>query len=186
MKHILMLIATLGAIPAQADHPGERLDEVLAQKEPAFEAVDLSDLPKLDLLGPNDAPFDLVKLSDQVIVLSFVPAGCGRPCKDQQAALAKVRDGVNASAMLSMVTFLVVGDGGGLVPAPIAENVVIARPQEPIERLIDRFRALSPEDPGAPLVHVIARGSRHAAIFEGSAFRHINMILYINGLTNEH
>ena len=185
MKDILLLIALVAGLPAYADHPGDRLDEVMAQKEPAFTAVDLNELPALGLLGPDGEPLDLESLSDQVVVLSFVPSDCGQPCADQQALLGKVRGGVNSSPMLDMVTFLVVTDASDPVPGPIAENVVIARAQEPMENLIDQYRAIVP-DPEAPLVHVIARGNRHSGVFAGSAFRHINMILYVNGLTNAH
>ena len=186
MKNILLLIALVAGLPAYADHPGDRLDEVMAQKEPAFAPVDLNELPKLDLLGPDGEPLDLESLSDQVVVLSFVSSNCGLPCADQQALLEKVRGGVNASPMLDMVTFLVVTDASDPVPGPIAENVVITRAQDPIEKLIDQYRAIAPDHPEAPLVHVIARGNRHAAVFAGSAFRDINMILYVNGLTNAH
>ncbi|MEO3416005.1 MULTISPECIES: thioredoxin domain-containing protein [Alphaproteobacteria] len=185
MKNILLLIALVAGRPAYADHPGDRLDEVMAQKEPAFTAVDLNELPTLNLVDADGKPLDLESLSDQVVVLSFVPSNCGLPCADQQALLEKVRGGVNASPMLDMVTFLVVTDASDPVPGPIAENVVIARAEEPMENLIDQYRAIVP-DPEAPLVHVIARGNRHSGVFAGSAFRHINMILYVNGLTNAH
>lgn len=186
MRQFFALSAALLALPAYADHPGDRLDEVMSEKEPAFEAVDLRDLPAMDLLGPEGASLGLTDLEDQVVVLSFVPADCGSPCADQQALLAKVRDGVNASPMLSMVTFLIVSDAENPVPQPLAENVTIARPKATIEALIERYRALTTVSPDAPLVHVIARGNRHAGIFAGDQFRHINMILYVNGLTNEH
>ena len=96
MKNILLLIALVAGLPAYADHPGDRLDEVMAQKEPAFAPVDLNELPALDLLGPDGEPLDLESLSDQVVVLSFVPSDCGQPCADQQALLEKVRGGVNS------------------------------------------------------------------------------------------
>lgn len=186
MKKVFALIVCLAALPAYANHPGDRLDEVTAQKEPAFEAVNLESLPALDLFGPDGAPLYLESLSDQVVVLSFVPSGCGAPCTDQQALLKRVREGVNASPMLSMVTFLVVSDASNPVPQPVAGNVTVARSQTPIEVLTERYRALWPDAPDAPLAHVIARDNRHAGIFQGTAFRHINMILYVNGLTNEH
>lgn len=186
MKDILLLIALVAGLPAYADHPGDRLDEVMAQKEPAFTAVDLNELPALGLLGPDGEPLDLESLSDQVVVLSFVPSDCGQPCADQQALLGKVRGGVNSSPMLDMVTFLVVTDASDPVPGPIAENVVVARVEKPMEDLVEQYRAIAPDHPEAPLVHVIARGNRHSGVFAGSAFRHINMILYVNGLTNAH
>jgi len=88
--------------------------------------------------------------------------------------------------MLNLVTFLVVSDADDPASGEIAENAVVARPRSPIGILIEQYRALSPGASEAPLVHVIARGNRHAGIFEGAAFRHINMILYVNGLTNAH
>ena len=186
MRHIFLLATVLLAVPAYADHPGDRLDEVMAQKELAFEAADLNDLPAMDLVGPGDTSLDLADLEDQVVVLSFVPADCGAPCVDQQALLARVRDGVNASPMLSMVTFLVVSEVDNPLPEPVEEKVIVARSQAPFAALVDRFRALSTKFSDAPLVHVIARGNRHAGIFAGDGFRQINMILYVNGLTNEH
>ncbi len=186
MRKLLALILAFVAVPAFADHPGDRLDEVMEQKEPAFEAVDLGNAPTLELLGPDGELFDLSSLSDQVIVLSFVPTDCGAPCAEQQALLTKVRDGINSSLMLSMVTFLIVSDAEDPAFGETAENVIVARPRSSIEPVIAQYRTLSPDASVVPLVHVIARGNRHAAIFEGAAFRHINMILYVNGLTNEH
>ena len=89
MKNILLLIALVAGRPAYADHPGDRLDEVMAQKEPAFTAVDLNELPTLNLVDADGKPLDLESLSDQVVVLSFVPSNCGLPCADQQALLEK-------------------------------------------------------------------------------------------------
>lgn len=186
MRKALAFIACLAVMPAYADHPGDRLDEAMARKEPAFEAVDRDDLPVLNLLGPDGASLDLDSLSDQVIVLSFVPVDCGAPCADQQALLARVRDGVNASPMLGKVTFLVVSDADDPVPEPLAQNVIVARPQAPIGKLVAQYRTLVADAPDAPLIHVIARGNRHAGVFIGSGVRHINLILYINGLTNGH
>ena len=186
MRKYLALILAFVAVPAFADHPGDRLDEVMAQKEPAFRAVDLAAVPSLDLLGPDGEPIDLDSLSDQVIVLSFAPTNCGAPCVEQQEILTKVREGVNASPMLNMVTFLIVSDAEDLSTGLVAENVIVAQPQPPIETLIEEYRAFASDTREGPLVHVIARGNRHAGIFDGAAFRHINMILYVNGLTNEH
>ncbi|MDP3958482.1 MAG: hypothetical protein Q8Q26_00045 [Pseudorhodobacter sp.] len=37
---------------------------------------------------------------------------------------------------------------------------------------------------GAPMIHVIDRGRRHAAIFRGANFARVNLIMDINELTN--
>ena len=184
MKIAILILTGLAAIPAYADHPGGRLDEVMAQKEPAFSAIDRQGTPALSSMDADGAPIDLERLSDQVVVLSFLPAACGTSCAEQQALLEKVREGVAASAMRDMVTFLTVSYAD--VSGGADGNGVVVRPQGRIEDVIERFRTRSPQEFRAPLVHVIARGGRHAGIFEGAAFRPINMVLYVNGLTNEH
>ena len=85
-------------------------------------------------------------LSDQVVVLSFLPAACGSPCTEQQALLKKVWEGVVASAMRDMVTFLTVSDAN--VSAGADRNGVVARPQGRIEELSNasaRDRCKNPE-----------------------------------------
>ena len=41
MRHaiLIFMMATMLGSPALADHPGERLNEVTAEKEPGFEAI---------------------------------------------------------------------------------------------------------------------------------------------------
>ena len=48
MKKALAITACLAVMPAYADHPGDRLDEAMARKEPAFEAVEAA-LPMASL-----------------------------------------------------------------------------------------------------------------------------------------
>ena len=106
---LFALLLLAGAAPAAAHHPGERLDEVMAEKEPAFEPTDSRRMPPLALTGAEGASVHLSGLADQIVVLSFRPDGCGAPCADQQALLQEVREAVNVTPMREMVQFLTVG-----------------------------------------------------------------------------
>jgi len=179
MKHFLVCLAlALAPVPAFAHHPGERIDEVMDAREPAFEPTDLRRTPRLRGTDADGTPLRLDAMQDRIIVISFAPAGCGAPCDIQQALLRKVQAGVNVTPMREMVTFLTVGlaaegwDGANW--RAVAAGSAAA----------DDFAALSERDTDTPMVHVIGRGGRHAAIFHGADFSHVNLILYVNQLTN--
>jgi protein SCO1/2 len=182
---LVALLFLAGAAPAVAHHPGERLDEVMAEKEPAFEPTDSRRMPALSFAGSDGACLDMSGLADRIVVLSFLPEGCGTPCADQQALLQEVREAVNVTPMRDMVQFLTVGGDAASDPDEEAGNwrsVNLA--DETVVEAAAAFAALSARGADAPMVHVIDRGGRHAGIFHEAAFGRINLVLYINGLTN--
>lgn len=185
---VLVVLALLGmSSPALANHPGEQLDEVMAAKEAAFEAAE-SSVPELALQTSDGADLDLGELEDRIVVLSFIPDGCGSPCADQQQSLVKVQRDVNVGPMRDMVTFITVADPGDQLPQQWnSSNWVAAGPVgETVDQLAGEMAATSQRDVDIPMVHVVQRGGRQAAIFHGAEFGTTNMLLYINGLTNAH
>ena len=186
MRAVLFLAAARVPSPALADHPEDRLDEVMAEKEPAFEATDVWHTPELDVVDGAGDPLDLDDLSERIVILSFATDGCGDPCTAQQALLAEVREAVNITPMRDMVIFVVVAqpDAGG--EKPVAPNLVTVRPSDSttVASLAARYAELSSRDGVSPQTHVIDRGGRHAGIFHGGEFGYVNAVLYINGLTN--
>ena len=187
MRSVLLVALLSLAAPAFANHPEERLDEVMAEREPAFETTGLDRLPALDV-QTADRELDPDALEGQILVLSFVPEGCGEPCADQQALLAEVQEAIDVTPMREMVSFVSVASPGVSPEGPDAPNWIAARPREPqpADALAASFAALSDRDSSVPMVHVIDRGGRHAGIFHGADFGHVGMTLYINGLTNAH
>lgn len=185
MKRIAFVVLWLAAGPAVAHHPGDRIDEVMAGKEPAFEATDATEPPELRVVTAGGQYLQLEEFADQIITLSFVRGGCGETCAAQQAALGEVRQNLEATPMREMVTFLTVRPSEDLPAGAGAGNrLVVAPGSGSVADQIDTYAALSSRHEDAPLVHIIDRGSRHAAIFHGSGFGPLNMTLYINGLTN--
>ena len=188
MRRLGILLLWLAAAPAlaMADHPGaDRLDHVTAEREPAFEATDTFEFPDLDLRTAGGQKFSLDPLGDQIIVLSFVPEGCGAPCAAQQGLLQRVRQNIDATPMRDMVTFVTVGpeqDPQGDIDAASGSAVL---PQSgSAADLEGAFAALSDRNAESLLVHVIDRAGRHAAVLHGTGFDPLNVTLYINGLTN--
>src|SRR3546814_13584758 len=97
----------------------------MAEKEPAFEATDVRRPPDLDVVDGSGEPFDRGRLSDQIVILSFAPEGCGAPsCVAQQALLARVREAVNITPMRDLVTFVVVAEAGDGGEKPAASNII--------------------------------------------------------------
>lgn len=189
MRVAILLLAALvaNATPAHAHHPGHRLDEVMAENEQAFEHRELWRLPDAALMTATGSPLDLGDLEDRIVVLSFVPEGCGAPCAAQQALLAQVQASVNITPMREMVLFVTVAPSGAEVPGWETVNWLQATPQgaASVGRITEAFAALSARTDDTPMAHLIDRGGRHAGIFHGSSFGHVNMVLYINGLSNE-
>jgi hypothetical protein len=189
MKHSLaavclaaLLIA--GAMPAVAHHPGAELDSVMAGKEPAFEPTDVRRAPQLAVTGPVGESPDLSQLADRIVVLSFVPDGCGAPCADQQALLQGVQEAVNMTPMRGMVLFVTLSDADKPDPGWQAENWRLVPADGSVAQASNDFAALSRRRSDAPMAHVIDRGGRHAAVLHGAGFERMNMVIYINGLTN--
>ncbi|GAW37240.1 hypothetical protein RA2_04316 [Roseovarius sp. A-2] len=182
MKHVLVCLAlVLPPVPAMAHHPGEQSDEVMTEREPAFEAMDLRRTPNLSGIDAGGTPLRIDAMEDRIIVISFAPEGCDAPCKSQQALLHKVQEGVNVTPMREMVTFLTVGLATEGWDSTNWHAISI---EGGISEAADDYAALSERDSAAPMIHIIGRGGRHAAIFHGADFSHVNLILYINELTN--
>lgn len=187
MKRFLIPVFLLVVNPAFADHPGERIDEVMTDREPAFEAIDRRSTPELSLEETDGNVLRLGDLHDQIIVLSFVPQNCASPCAKQQAVLAGVQEQVNVSPMKQMVTFVTVHDADASIEATWDEanwRLVIPSSDETTAAAANRFSASSGHDQELPMAHVIDRNGRHAGIFHGSDFSKTNLTLYINGLIN--
>ncbi len=189
MRTLALLLAVLSvSTPALANHPGDRLDEAMAAKEPAFEYAEQYP-PAIKLRNVDDAEFDLRDLEEKVVVLSFVSRECGTPCADQQALLAKVQEAVNVTPMREMVTFVTVASPESPVdPGWDDANWVGLAPREEgaVAGIGAEWAELSHRSEGRPMAYVLGRGARSAGIFHGADFDRINMVMYINGLTNAH
>jgi hypothetical protein len=186
MRRWLLLAFFAASAPALAHHPGDRLDEVIGAKEPAFETADGAP-PAIKLRAIGDPDYALDDLDDKIIVLSFVPDGCGTPCADQQVLLAEVHEALEITPMRDMVSFVtVVPPESVAAPGKEDANWLAATPQDrtTVAEMRASWAELSLRGGDVPMAYVLPPGASHAAIFHGAGFARINMVLYINGLTN--
>lgn len=199
---VLALLA--GAPGALAHHPGEELDEVMGSQEQFFQAID-APAPPFELVDVDGNTVRPADLADKVVVLDFVFASCTDLCLLQSEVLAGVQERINASAMRDMVQFVTVttdpaadtpemmrayGEAHGLDPANWTFLTVRPGDEEGATRELSEAynNTFTPTDDGQQMhgtvFHVIDRGGRLAAKFHGLRFEPVNMVLYVNGLTN--
>lgn len=192
------------AMPAMAHHPGADLDRVMGSKERFFQAID-SPAPPFALA---DADGNIVKLSDftdKIVVLNFIFASCTDVCPLHSALIADVQSKINVTPMKDMVQFITVTTDPEVDTADVLKSYgethgldphnwlfLTRRPGDPehaTRRLSETFNVkFQPLDDGQQMhgvvTHVIDRGGRLAAKFHGLRFEPLNLVLYINGLTN--
>ena len=199
------LLAVPVATPAFAHHPGHDLDEVMGSKEQFFQAVD-QPAPRFTLQDADGRRVSLEDLRGKVVVVHFIYAGCPDVCPLHAGLIAEVQEMVNRTPMQGMVQFISIttdpesdtpevlkayGPARGLDPL----NWVFLtsgpdRPEDATRRLVERFghrfgKAEDGYQVHAVVTHVIDQEGRWRANFHGLRFEPVNLVLYINGLTNE-
>lgn len=212
MKRIILTLAMLAcsvgvlASAARADHPGSNLDEVMRQKEKYFQPID-APAPDFELADADGNPVNLSDFAENIVVLNFIFASCLGDCPLHSEKIAQVQELINASPMKDIVRFVsvttdpqndtpdVLDSYGELHGLDSANWIFLTNRNSQSE---DHTRKLAREygldfartDNGQQMhgvvTHVIDRSGRLAARFHGLRFEPLNMVLYINGLTNRH
>ena len=178
-----LALALLVATPALAGHPGENLNEVMAAKEAAFEPVAARAAPELKV----GSGVELEELKGKIVALSFVPEECSAQCADQQDLIEHSLVALNAGPMRDMVEFVTIADKD-VARSEVPDNWthILAGDAQSSAKLAAAFAAASARPDTAPMIHLLDRDGRQVGIFHGSEFLPLNLVLYINGLTNAH
>jgi protein SCO1 len=206
---LVPFVALLGSLAAfvataRAHHPGADLDQMMGDKERFFQVID-EPAPPFELADPDGSIVRLSDFADKILVLNFVFAGCTDVCPLHSALIADVQAKINVTPMQDLVQFITVttdpsvdtsdvlkayGEQHGLDPRNWM--FLTRRPGDPETATRDLGRLYDlvfvPLDDGQQMhgvvTHVIDRGGRFAAKFHGLRFEPLNLVLYINGLTN--
>lgn len=206
-KSLLPTLSLLLAFvsPASAHHPGADLDTMMGSDEKFFQIIDDPAAPPFELADADGKVVRLSDFSDKIVVLNFIFASCTDFCPLHSEAIADVQKEINATPMRDRVQFLTV------TTDPAKDTPDVLKAYGPVHGLDARnwmfltIRPGQPEDTTRKLAeeyglkfelveggqqmhgivtHVIDRGGRFAAKFHGLRFDPLNMVLYINGLTN--
>ncbi|TDQ06539.1 protein SCO1/2, partial [Phyllobacterium brassicacearum] len=202
---LTLFLLLLLVSPALAHHPGADLDKLMGSEEKFFQVIDEPAAPPFVLADANGMTIRLSDFSDKVVVLYFIFASCTDVCPIHSEVIADIQKKINATPMKDRVQFLAITTD----PAKDTPDVLKAygtahglnthnwmflttRPGEPEDttrKLAENYRLrFEPLEDGQQthgiVTHVIDRGGRFAAKFHGLRFDPLNMVLYINGLTN--
>lgn len=199
-----LLVALSLATPALAHHPGENLDEVMGDKEQYFQKID-EPAPPFELADADGNPVRLSDFADKIVVLNFIFASCTDVCPLHSQLIADVQSKINITPMKDMVQFITVttdpdvdtpdvlrgyGEAHGLDPYNWTFLTAWPGDAEGATRALAeayniRFDPLGDgQQMHGVVTNVIDRDGRLAAKFHGFRFDPVNLVLYINGLTN--
>ena len=204
---ILLWLLTAFAMvaPAHAHHPGTDLDEMMGSEEEYFQAIDEPQAPAFVLADAEGNPVSLSDFSDRIVVLNFVFAGCTDVCPLHSELIARVQEMMNETPMKDLVQFVSVttdpsvdtpevmkayGPAHGLDSSNwIFLTIREGQAEDATRKLAEEYAVrFEPLDDGQQMhgvvTHIIDRKGRFAAKFHGLRFDPVNMVLYVNGLTN--
>jgi protein SCO1/2 len=200
-----LLIAAVGfVLPTAAHHPGKDLDKVMGSKEKFFQALD-KPAPNFSLRDGTGGIVALEDFADKILVLHFVYAGCTDICPLHAEKLADIQTMINQTPMKDMVEFITIttdpsNDTPDILAAygpahgfdPTNWRFLTIRPgaeESSTRTLAEAFgHGFIKNDDGYQahgiVSHIIDRAGRWAANFHSLRFGPVNMVLYINGLSN--
>jgi len=192
-------------LPAVANHPGHKLDETMKGRERFFQPIDKPAAP-FTLRDADGKPVALADFHGKVVVLYFVYASCTDVCPLHSEKIAEVQAKVNQTAMKNLVRFVAVTtDPGQDTPEVLSAygpthgldaaswtflTIAAGEGEDATRKLAQAYGHKFTPTPGGQQVHgvvthVIDRAGRWRANFHGLKFSAINLLQYINGLTNE-
>ena len=201
----LPVLLALGS-PAAAHHPGDTLDEVMTGKEEFFQTIDRP-APAFALVDADGKPVALSDFADQIVVMHFIYAGCPDVCPLHAEKIAEIQQMVNQTPMQDRVQFVTIttdpandtpevlkdyGPAHGLDPANwVFLTVGPDQGEDTTRKLVEAYghKFMITEDGlqvHGVVTHVIDRSGRWAANFHGLEFDPLNLVLYVNGLSNSH
>ena len=202
---VVLSLVLAPALPALAHHPGADLDKLMGSEEKFFQVIDEPAAPPFELADADGRVVRLSDFSDKIVVLYFVFASCTDLCPIHSEVIADIQHKINDTPMRDRVQFLAVttdpvkdtpevlkayGPAHGLD----AHNWMFLttpsdQPEDATRKLAEAYNLrFEPLEDGQQMhgivTHIIDRGGRFAAKFHGLRFDPLNMVLYINGLTN--
>lgn len=200
------VILALAAVPAAAHQEDADLDQLMGNRETFFQPIDQPQAPPFELADAEGNIVRLSDFSDKIVVLNFIFASCTDVCPLHSTLIAEIQEKVNITPMKDMVQFVTVttdplkdtpevlrtyGEPRGLDPANwMFLTRAPGQPEDATRKLAETYNLrFQPLDDGQQLhgvvTNVIDRGGRFAAKFHGLRFDPLNLVLYLNALSND-
>ena len=208
MRHLTALglgavLALSSAAPAPA-HSLKSLEDQLHKREKYFQALN-KEAPDFTLQDAAGRTISSADLRGKVVVLNFVYTNCPDVCPLHAERIARVQGMINQTPMRDRVRFITIttdprndmpavmrtyGDIHGLDPdnwtfltsGPKRLNATRALVEEFGHKFTEQGEGYQVH---GVVTHVIDLEGRWRANFHGLAFQPLNLVLFINALTND-
>ncbi|ACE91171.1 putative oxidoreductase protein [Rhizobium etli CIAT 652] len=196
------LIATLTT--SVLAHSLDEVDQDLRNTEKYFQPAD-SPAPAFTLQDSGGRVVSLADLRGKVVVLNFIYTSCPDVCPLHTERIAQIQTMVNQTPMKAMVAFVtittdpkrdtpqVLSDYGSAHGVDTVNWTLLTagseQPEDSTRRIAEAYGLkFVAEDDGMQMhgivTHVIDQDGRLRARFHGLKFEPVNMVTFINALTN--
>lgn len=199
-----LALVLASALPASA-HSVKGLESMLGDKEKYFQPMD-REAPEFTLRNADGRSVNLADFRGKVVVLHFIYTKCPDICPLHAERIAEIQRMINRTTMKDLVRFVTIttdpkndtpevlreyGLTHGLDPANWT-FLTAGRdaPDNATRKLAEAYGLkFTKTDDGyqmhAIVTFVVDQDGRERARFHGLKFKPVNLILYVNALTNE-
>jgi protein SCO1/2 len=202
----IMVLALVAAFaPAARAHSLDEVDAMLAGDEKYFQVID-KPAPDFTLRTAGGHVVRLADLRGKVVVLHFIYTSCPDVCPLHAERIAEIQAMVNETPMKNLVTFVTVTTDPAKDRPDVLLNYGAAHGLDPVNWLFLTTTQDEPEDTTRKLAesfghkftrtedgyqvhgivtHVIDKEGRWKANFHGLKFEPVNLVTFVNALTND-
>ncbi len=204
-RWIFALLMTVSMAPAAAAHSLKYLEQKLTDKEPYFQVINKLS-PDFTLRDADDRIWKLEDFREKVLVLHFVYAGCPDICPLHAERIAHLQALINPTPMKELVRFITITTDPVNDTDEVLRDYGLAHGLDPVSWLFLTTAPEQPEDTTRQLAaafghrfakvegsyqvhgtvtHIIDREGRWRANFHGLDFEPVNLVMFVNALTND-
>jgi protein SCO1/2 len=202
---IAALALILAFAPVAQAHSLDEVDAMLGDKEKYFQAVD-KPAPDFRLQPADGRTVQIADLRGKVVVLHFIYASCPDVCPLHAEKIAQIQEMVNDTPMKERVMFVTI------TTDPSRDTLDVLRdygPSHGLDHVNWLFLTATPEQAEdatrklaetfghgftktgdgmqmhGVVTHIIDRNGRWKANFHGLKFDPVNLVTFVNALTND-
>ena len=201
---IALTVLTIGLADSARAHSLDEVDAMLQSDEKYFQQID-KPMPDFTLRAADGRTVRPADLIGKVVVLHFIYTSCPDVCPLHAEKIAEIQKMVNSTPMKDQVVFISVttdpskdtadvlktyGPAHGLGPVNwLFLTTTQDEPEDTTRKLAEAFgHKFTLTDDGYQMhgivTHVIDKQGRWRANFHGMDFQDINLVTFVNALTN--
>jgi protein SCO1 len=205
-RTLLALTALTAFVPPASSHSLEELSQSFVSEEKYFQPFD-AEAQGFTLQDADGRTISLADFKGKVVVLHFIYINCPDFCPLHAEKIAEVQKMVNITPMKDMVEFISIttdpkrdfgqvlrdyGENHGLDPVNwVLLTAAPGKPEDSTRQLAKSYglkftQTADGEQMHGAVTHVISQDGRLVARFHGLKFQSLNLVKFINVLTNDH